>query len=164
MKKVLLALVAATVLAPAAGGGGFATVGLSSLPPDDLAAGSTWAVDLTVLQHGKTPLEGVQPVVRLTRPDGMPGPQFPATATGDPGVYHVDVTFPTSGRWSYEIDDGFTQVHTYKPVEVGDAAAAADAFPTLPVGGLALALLGAAALFLLGRRLRGTPQPEPLRG
>jgi YtkA-like len=161
MKKILLALVAAAVLAPAATAGGFATVGLGSLPPDDLQAGSTWSVDLTVLQHGRTPLDGVQPAVRLTRADGTSGGTFAATPTGKPGVYHVDVTFPSAGTWGYEVDDGFTQVHTFKPVEVGTGSDPSS-FPALPVGGVALALLLAAALWLVSRRTRSTPRPAPL--
>lgn len=159
MKKILLALVAAAVLAPAATAGGWATVGLSSLPPDDLQAGTTWSFDITVLQHGKTPLENVQPLVRLTRADGTAGGEFTATPTKQAGVYHVDVTFPSSGTWRYEIDDGFTQTHSFKPVEIGPLSSPAS-FPALPVGGIALALAAALALFL--RRSRSTPQPAAL--
>lgn len=161
MKKILLALVAFAVLAPAASAGGFATVGLSSLPPDDLAAGGTWPVDLTVLQHGQTPLVGVHPSITLRGENGAVAGPFAATATSKAGVYHAEVRFPSAGTWRYEVDDGFTQVHTFKPVEVGPASAPSS-FPTLPVGVVALALLLAAALVLFLRRSRSAPQPAPL--
>ncbi len=161
MKKVLLALVAAAVLAPAATAGGWATVGLSSLPPAELQAGGTWTVDLTVLQHGVTPLDGVVPTVTLRGEDGATAGPFAASATGDPGVYRAEVLFPSAGTWRYEIHDGFTRTHTFKPVVIGSAPAPAS-FPLLPVGGLALALLGAAALRLLLRRARHAPQPATL--
>jgi hypothetical protein len=161
MKKILLALVAAAVLAPVASAGGWATVGLSSLPSSDLRAGETWAVDLTVLQHARTPLEGVQPSITLRSDGGDVAGPFAATPTKQPGVYHAEVRFPSSGTWHYSIDDGFSQVHTFKPVEVGPGSAPSS-FPTVPVGGIALALLLAAALVLFVRRSRSAPQPAPI--
>lgn len=161
MKKLLLVLVAAALLAPAASAGGFATVGLGSLPPDDLKAGGTWSFDFTVLQHGVTPLENVHPRITLLDEDGAVGGSFAATPTKEPGVYHAEVRFPASGTWRYEIHDGFSQTHTFKPVDVGPVSALAS-FPTLPVGGVALALLLMAALAILVRRSRSTPQPAPL--
>ena len=163
MKRLLLALVAVAVLAPAATAGGWATVGLGSLPPDDLEAGSIWAVDLKILQHGVRPLEGVVPVVRLTDADGAAGGEFAATPTGKPGVYHAEIRFPAAGTWRYAIDDGFTQTHTFKPVEVGPVSTPSS-FPALPVGGIALAVAFAAALALFLRRTRSAPQPAPLQG
>lgn len=173
MKKLVLALFAAAVLAPAAAAGGFATVGLSSLPPDDLDAGAAWSFDMTILQHGRTPLEGVQPVVRLRGPKGQLE-EFAAAPTKKAGVYHAVVKFPARGTWSYEIWDGFSQTHTYKPVAIGAPsspvatptskpapAPSPSAVPTLPVG-IALGLLFAAALVFFLRRLRSAPQAAPL--
>jgi hypothetical protein len=161
MKRFLLAVVAAAVLAPAATAGGWATVGLSSLPSDDLTAGGTWSVDLTVLQHARTPLDGVQPTISLRSDGGDTAGPFAATPTGEPGVYHAEVRFPSAGTWTYVVDDGFSQVHSFKPVEVGPLGSPSS-FPTLPVGGIALALLGAIALVLVVRRQRHAPQPAPL--
>ena len=60
---------AAALTAPATSlAGGFATVGLSSLP-DDARPGEPWVVDLTVLQHGRTPLEGVEPAMIIEPAD-----------------------------------------------------------------------------------------------
>jgi hypothetical protein len=162
MKKLVLVLAVLAACAPAAaGGGGWATVGLGSLPPDDLVAGAEWTVDLTVLQHGRTPLEHVQPVVRLRGPGGATE-RFAATPTAEAGVYRAVVRFPSSGTWRYEVDDGFSQTHTYRPVTVGAPPTAAS-FPTLPVGGLAAALV-LAALLLVARRQRPRSQPVTARG
>jgi len=154
MKRLLLVLAVAAVAVPVASAGGFATVGLSSLPTGT-PAGGTWSVDLTVKAHGQTPLHGITPVVRIRNGDATR--EFIAVATDTTGVYRADVVFPRAGTWSYEIWDGYTQTHTYKPVEIG--APGGGSFPTLPVGGVALALLLAAALVLFLRRGRTAPHP-----
>jgi hypothetical protein len=166
MKKLVLVLALAVIAVPAAGAGGWATVGLSSLPPSGLEAGGAWPVDITVLQHGQTALTGVQPTITVRNlKTGAPGGTFTATPTGKPGVYHAVVRFPGRGTWGYEVYDGFTQyggaqTHTFKAVEIG-AANSGSGFPTLPIGGALLGLgLLAAVLFL--RRPR--PAPEPATG
>lgn len=173
MKKLVLALCAAALLAPAAAaGGGWATVGVSTLPPDGLQAGQPWTFDMTVLQHGRTPLEGVQPIVRLRGPGGDIE-EIAATPTKKPGVYHAVVRFPSNGTWSYEIWDGFSQTHTYKPITIGAPASpiaaqtsqqetsATSDFPTLWVVAIALGLLLAlaAATVVFLRRRPSAPEP-----
>ena len=154
MKKLLLVLAVAAVAASAASAGGWATVGLSSLPKDT-PAGGTWSVNLTVKAHGRTPLHGITPVVRIRNGDAAR--EFVAVATDQTGVYRADVVFPSAGTWSYEIWDGYTQTHTYKPVEIG--APAGGSFPTIPVAGIVLALLLGVALVFFVRRSRTAPQP-----
>jgi hypothetical protein len=153
MKKLLLVLAVAAVAVPAASAGGWATVGLSSLPTGT-PAGDKWSVDMTVLQHGVTPLEGIAPVLTITD-GGGDSQKFTGRPTGKPGVYRADVVFPSAGTWSYEIWDGFSQTHTFKPVEIG---APGNSFPYLPVGIAAvLALALAAATTVVWRRR--TPEP-----
>jgi hypothetical protein len=164
MKKLLLALAVASIAVPAASAGGWATVGLSSLPPAGLGAHETWPVDITVLQHGQTPLAGVTPVVRIRDGGGKVVDTFAATPTGRQGVYHADVAFPGQGTYSYEVYDGFTtyggaQTHTFKPVAIGPGDVG------LPYGWLALAL-GAALALAAGTTLalrRRTPTPQPVQ-
>jgi hypothetical protein len=156
MKKLLLvlAVVAAAIAVPAASAGGWATVGLSSLP-GGTPAGGKWSVDMTVLQHGRTPLEGIAPVLTIVNRDGD-SRRFVGTPTGKPGVYHAEVVFPSAGTWSYEVWDDFSRTHTFKPVEIG---APADSFPYLPLGlAAALALVLAAGTGLALRR-RSAPEP-----
>jgi hypothetical protein len=166
MKKLLLALLVAAVAVPAATAGGWATVGLSSLPPSGLKSGQDWPVDITVLQHGRTPLAGVQPTVTVRNLEtGATGGTFVAKPTGKAGVYRTVVRFPASGTWTYEVYDGFAQyggaqTHTFKAIEIG-AASSGSGFPTLPVGAALLGLVLLAAVLFV-RRPR--PAPEPATG
>jgi hypothetical protein len=160
MKKLLLVLAVAAIAVPAASAGGWATVGLSSLPPSGLEPNQAWPVDITVLQHGRTPLAGVTPIVRIRDDRGKVVKSFTAKPTGKQGVYHAVVSFPGSGTYSYEVYDGFVtyggaQTHTFKPVEIGPTG---DSVPYLPLGIAAvLALFLAGATTVLWRRRR----PEP---
>jgi hypothetical protein len=124
------ALVAGGLLVAPAGAaaGGFATVGLSSLPTGT-AAGEPWDVRLTVLQHGRTPLSGVRPTVRVTSAKGGQTLSFPARATNRPGVYRARVIFPAAGTWRYVVDDGFSLTHEFAPVRIGAGSAEPPAEP-----------------------------------
>ena len=118
MKRLLLGLAVAGLLLPAAAtAGGFATVQLSSLP-QGTDAGGTWTPTMTILQHGLTPLDGLQPVIRIANQHGE-ADSFAARPNGEPGGYVATVTFPSAGTWRYEIWDGFSQTHTYSPVTIG---------------------------------------------
>jgi hypothetical protein len=144
------------VLPASAAAGGWATVGLSSLP-DGTPAGGTWIVDIEVRQHGMTPLPGVEPAVLVRGPDG--GVQrFAAKPAESPGDYRAEVTFPTSGTFSYEVDDGFGRRHAFAPVEIGAGSAAAasggDDTPWLAPLGAAIAGIAAAGLAALALRRR----------
>jgi hypothetical protein len=162
MKKLLLVLAVSLVAVPAAGAGGWATVGLSSLPPSGLEPNEAWPVDVTVLQHGQTPVAGLTPVVRVRDDGGKVVGTFTGTATDAKGVSHAVVRFPGEGTYSYEVYDGFTQyggaqTHTFKPVEIGAPTAS---FPWWQLGlalTLALGLVAATIAFL--RRDRGEPAP-----
>ena len=70
MRRLLitLSLAAALVAAPSAIAGGWATVGLDSTPAG-VQPGTPWNVNIEVLQHGKTPLEGVQPTLTIRNGD-----------------------------------------------------------------------------------------------
>jgi hypothetical protein len=168
VRRVLIALPVALLLlvAPAAYAGGWATVGLSSTPAGT-EPGAPWAVDITVLQHGVTPLEDVQPAVTITNGDARE--TFAARPTGKPGVYRAEVVFPSAGKWTYEVDDGFIseRAHTFPPVQIGEPASAPAATTTGDGGGgpsagwlvpgIAL-LLAAVALVARDRRRHHRPQ------
>jgi hypothetical protein len=119
---MVVAGVALVALPGAAAAGGFATVGLSSLP-DGTAPGKPWHVTLTILQHGRTPLSDLKPTVRIASADGQTVRTFTAKGAARAGTYTADVVFPTAGRWQYSIDDGFTQTHTFAPVVIGSSEA-----------------------------------------
>ena len=148
-RTILLALLGALALAGGAKAGGFATVQLSSLPE-----AKTWAVDLTVLQHGRTPLDGLSPAV-VIRQAGQTR-TFAAHTAGRPGVYHARVVFPSGGTWTFEIEDGFGQVHHYAPVEI-DPAPGTGSFAVWPIVGGILGAAALGALVLAVRRARAVP-------
>ena len=166
------AVLATALLVPsAATAGGFATVGVA--PPEGVGPGEQWNAELTILQHGVTPLEGVEPSVIVTRGDARR--EFAARPTGEPGVYRADVVFPTAGTWRYEVDDGFTAVHSFPAVRVGNggaepvAAAASTGSSAGSDGGpdiwLALAAAGVAGLIaVLGSAALQRRRPAPEGG
>jgi hypothetical protein len=124
MKRLLLLAlaVASLVAVPSAAAGGWATAGLEA-PPGGIGPGDTWNAEVTILQHGQTPLVGVKPTVTI-RNDAGKALTFAAKSTGKPGVYHAQVRFPSAGEWRYEVYDGFTRyggakTHTFGPITVG---------------------------------------------
>ena len=166
MRTLVLTLAAAATLAMAAtaSAGGWATAGVSP-PPDDPTAGSTWDAKITILQHGQTPLVGVQPTISLVGSGGE-RKTFAAKATDEPGVYLAKVKFPAAGSWSYEVYDGFTQYggaqrHTFSTISVG-AGSGGSGFdlPSLPLSAAILLGVAAAIALALGMR-RARPRPAP---
>ncbi len=166
MRRVLIAVAALLLFAPAALAGGWATVGLDSTPAG-VKPGDPWVVNITVKQHGRTPLPDVQPT--LTIRQGGAEQTFSAKPTDKVGVYAASVTFPRAGRWTYEVNDGFIaqEVHTFPAVEIGGAPAPAAATTSADDGGVNLTWLvlgGAffvlAALILIARRARSGHEPQ----
>ena len=154
--RTFLAAVAALLLLPAAAqAGGWASAGVLNPPQGDVKAGEIWPAKIEILQHGRTPMEGLTPAVIVG------GERFEARPVeGRAGLYTAEVVFPKAGRVHYRVDDGFTNVeaHTFVAT-IGDRsapAAAGGGFPWLPVTGAALA---AVALTLLLLRRRRSPVP-----
>ena len=158
LARVLMGMLVAGCIAPAAvTAGGWATVGLEPMP-DRVRSGEPWVVDLTVLQHGVTPLEGVRPSLTIQSPGGE-AKSFRAAATAKPGVYRARVVFPSAGSWRYTVDDDFSAVHRFGPVQIAQgttapapapASASGDGGAGSGVSAGAVAGLAAAALLLLG--------------
>ncbi|HSC92911.1 MAG TPA: FixH family protein [Gaiellaceae bacterium] len=172
MLRLTLALaVAGLALAGGASAGGWATAGLSPLPPEDVSGGSTWKTTITVLQHGRTPLDGVSPTLTLRNPTTGEKQTFAATPTGEPGKYAVTVAFPESGSWEVSVWDGFTQygnpqTTTFGSVDLGaGTTSSGGGFPLgWTLSGVAAALAAALALVLLRRRSRPDSVAAPLPG
>lgn len=163
----IAALVAAGLLGlpAAATAGGWATVSLTSTP-DGLGPGDPWNVEMTILQHGRTPLDGVEPSIVLTNGATGETQHVSATPTGKPGRYEARAVFPAAGRWTYAVDDGFSRVHDYPAVTIGGtatapAAAAGDGFPWTALIVPLLAGLAAAGLTAALRRRRRPPLGGP---
>jgi hypothetical protein len=168
MRRLLIAVpLVFLALTATAFGGGWATVGMSSTP-DGVQPGKPWVVDMTILQHGRTPLQDLDPTLTISNGDARQ--TFNAKETAEPGVYRVSVTFPSAGLWSYEVNDGFIsgQAHTFKAIQIGApgtpppaAAGAADnGGPSLLWLIPGLTLLAAAAALLLARRPRRPHHPQ----
>jgi YtkA-like len=186
-RRAILATAAATLAAlalPAASmAGGWATVGLETLPAG-VGPGETWVAEAKILQHGQTPLEGVSPRVLIDDKQGGYR-AFDAKPTGEPGVYRARVVFPKAGSWQVTVEDGFVAEvpasHAFGEFEIGaageatggSAAAGAATVGSPPADdgagisawaaiGLSLVAGGAAFLLvvLLGRRT-GATRPTP---
>jgi hypothetical protein len=166
MRRLILCslLAAAALPATVASAGGWATAGVGP-PPDGMSGGDTWNAQVTILQHGQTPLVGVKPTVTI-RNDSGTAVTFPAKPTGKAGVYVAKVKFPSNGKWSYEVYDGFTQyggakTHTFGTISVTGGGGSDSSFPLVPsIGGAALVLIAAAGLvFLIRRQRRTAPAP-----
>ena len=140
--------------------GGFATTGLSSTP-DGLRAGEPWKVELTILQHGVTPLADLRPEVVTRDADGN-RTTYAARPTDRAGHYAATVRFPKPGQWTYFVYDGFNNAvpTTYPAVVIQPASGSASAVrrpdpvgpPELPIVIAGALALGAAALWLARRR------------
>ena len=123
MKKLFVfvaTVVSGLALSAGAQAGCMATVGLSSLPKADLAAGQPWNVTIRVLQHGRTPMPDARPEVRIRNAAGKLF-VFKARKTSTTGSYRARVVFPAAGRYRLGIYDGFpvkdcARVHTFKSV------------------------------------------------
>ena len=169
--RALVGALLGLLLAPAGAlAGGFATVGLSSTP-DGTRPGEPWAVELTILQHGRSeaPLSGLKPAVIVSKDDGGSLQRFRGTPTGRPGVYRASVVFASAGTWRYRVDDGFAgAIHTYPPVDIGGGSASAvvavsdsDGQPNiwLALSAAVVAGLGAGLAAQLLRRPGGVSRP-----
>src|SRR5215212_2587461 len=161
MRRCLLILPLLLLTAPAvAHAGGFATTGLSSTP-DGLRAGQPWKVELTILQHGRTPLSALRPEIVTRDADGN-RTTYAARPTGKSGRYAATVRFPRAGQWTYFVYDGFNNATptTYPAVVIKPAAGAARTVrrpdpvgpPELPIALAAVLALGGVALWLSRRR------------
>jgi hypothetical protein len=157
MRRLLIGFALAALALPAGAlGGGWATAGLA--PPDDgVGPGDTWNAQITILQHGMTPLNGVSPTVTIR--NGSTTKTFKATPAGEPGKYVAKVVFPSGGSWTYEVYDGFTQyggakTHTFPAVTIG-AADGDGGFPWMTTTAvIALVVLLGLLGYVLARRFR----------
>jgi hypothetical protein len=160
----LSVLVAALVVAGTANAGGFATVGLSSLPTG-VGPGESWDPEITIRQHGVTPLEGLTPTLTIRNASTGASQDFTASPADEAGVYRVHVVFPESGDWNIEVETGWWGEGglTTGPFTIEGApggVADPDSFPTRPllIGALLVVLLAGATL---GARRRWRPTALP---
>jgi hypothetical protein len=93
--------------------GGWAITSLD--PFDQPVAGQATAIGFTILQHGVTPVEIADVGIRLSE-QGKRGKFFPAVPDGGArvGHYTAHVVFPTTGTFSWIVEQGI-----FGPQELG---------------------------------------------
>ncbi len=96
-----LALFLALVFAFPVLGGGWAVITLDELPTG-VVAGEPFTIGFTVLQHGRTPMSGLEPTVTASLHKDQ---EFVvhAESDGKPGHYTATLTFPKEGNWEWSI-------------------------------------------------------------
>ena len=82
--------------------GGWAVITLDELPMD-VVAGEPLTVGFTVLQHGRTPMDGLEPTItaHLYKEEFF---EVEAEPSGKPGHYTATLTFPKEGEWRWYIN------------------------------------------------------------
>lgn len=82
--------------------GGWAVITLDELPTN-VVAGEEFTVGFMVLQHGKTPMTDLTPIIIANLDKSE---QFTVTAKeeGKPGHYTATLTFPKEGEWNWTIE------------------------------------------------------------
>lgn len=137
---------------------------LSTLP-DFLSAGQPWNTEVHALPFpGEPPLpaEGVGIQIRALRSGRTL--RFPGERLPD-GGYHVNVVFPSAGRWSYEVVGlGRVPEQNWAPVDIGPVASAparsGSGFPYGWVAGGAAAIVLALLAFGVNRSRAGRAGPR----
>lgn len=81
--------------------GGWAVISLDELPSGAIA-GEPLIIGFTVLQHGKTPMTGLDPTITATL---LKDEQFVVVAEpeGKLGHYAATLTFPKEGNWEWSV-------------------------------------------------------------
>jgi len=99
--SIVFALLLSLVFAIPTFAGGWAVITLHDLPTD-VVAGQTLKISFSVLQHGKTPMTGLEPTITAELSNDE---KFVVIAEpeGKPGHYVALVTFPKEGYWSWSI-------------------------------------------------------------
>lgn len=96
-----IALLVSLIFAVPAFAGGWAVITLDELPTD-VVAGEPFTVGFTVLQHGKTPMNDLEPTITASLYKEQ---KFMVNAgpDGEPGHYTATLTFPKEGEWRWSI-------------------------------------------------------------
>jgi hypothetical protein len=164
MKRIVPGITALNFIAlsmPVALGGNRAVTTFDSLP-DEFAAGETYDLTYTILQHAATPVDVGSSTVVFVDAETGDLLSFEAIATGERGKYAVTVTLPRSGEWQWRVTQGQFAAHELGVLHVGEMVA------TTSTGAMALRVLlpicaFAAALFTIRELMRArSPSPESL--
>ena len=105
--------------------GGWAMASFDDVPTE-FQAGSTYDLEYTILQHGRTPVDVGTSQVRIIASDGTVT-AIDAVALEETGRYAVSITFPESGSWQWEVTQGDFAAQEMGKIEVSAAATGAAA-------------------------------------
>jgi hypothetical protein len=177
MRRILMIATVVLALGSAATPAGAATVkgGWATTTLDETvepAPGETLDVGFTILQHGRTPVN-VPDVVVIVH-DGASDQRWPAVQEGAEGHYVAEVTFPDSGSYDWEVEQGYFGEFPLGTLHIGDEAVGNGAGSDSGADGsgwsqvswpwriaLALPILASIALFFLDRRRRRPEADAP---
>lgn len=97
-----VALLISLILAVPVFAGGWAVITLDELPTK-VVAGEPLTIGFTVLQHGKTPMDGLSPTITANLNKEQ---EFIVNAEpdGQPGHYTATLNFPKEGEWRWFIN------------------------------------------------------------
>jgi hypothetical protein len=126
-------------------------------------------VELTVLQHGQTPVTSESVSVVVGPVDGEML-RFPAVPTGEPGRYRAQILVDRAGTWPWLVEQGMFGPQDLGRLDVGDAGAASgtstdDALATPAAARVALTAAAALAVLMAfagWRRSRDRRAPAPV--
>ena len=97
-----IAILISLIFALPAFAGGWAVITLDELP-NNVVAGEPINIGFTVLQHGRTPMSDLHPIITLTS-NNSDTLLVNAKAEGDSGHYAATLTFPKEGNWNWSIN------------------------------------------------------------
>lgn len=124
LKRLRVPMVTA-VMVLALGGtalaGGWALTVVNNAP-QEFKAGIEHRITYTILQHGRTAVNVEGTSLDFFHPRYKGLLSFPGEPTGNPGEYVAAVTLPTTGSWSWEVDQGGFGVQELGLIEVLDTA------------------------------------------
>src|SRR3954454_22769386 len=160
MKRIIAAVAAVfgLVVLPATSVAKEATVSMSGFPAAGLSAGDDWNPTVYVTID-KQPVEqaqwtgGQMPRPQIVATETSTGKRLTSTLqpTGKPGYFSGAVTFPRSGKWTYQLVSHYgDRVYQYAPVTIASSGGGWS----LPAvgGGVLLVLVVAGGSLLLWRR------------
>lgn len=125
--SLVLALLLAIALTIPVLAGGWAVITLDELPTG-VVAGEPFTVGFTVLQHGKTPMADLDPII--TASSGKEKVTVFVKEEGKPGHYAVTLTLPSEGEWEWKIQ-AFTMEQKMPVLSVAATAVAEASQPVV---------------------------------
>jgi hypothetical protein len=163
MKRLVVVLLAALVLVPAALAKEATVTMIGGGPPGGIDAGTPWSADVKLtFDQQAVPSDFPAPLIQLLNLDTGRSLEVAMTPTKTIGVYHADVVFPQKGNWAYSVRD----VTHHRAFQLGQISVAPKGtptggggdFPLLPVtGGILAALIAITGTTLVMRSRRIQP-------